>query len=884
MVLDYIQLQKENLARLSPSVVSNKPYIPPAQPTSLKSEISKYVESKKSEGYIENPDGTLSKKSGDTTTTINISSSGIVNTTITTNKPAITTKQPRGEYEQIENEIRKLERAIKHNPTEKAKETIYFRLKQLYEARDNLANTGQAFYTVVTPPETKTESISTTDIYSNTYIDKSGQFVSIAPELAEARGYKKPLAVSNSEGVFFIAPENPLSRVEVSQFSETNKSTLPLFYAPKTPALPSETMVVTQPLDSPVSFKNPTPTTRNTISARSSTDFARYKDRISTLEKFEYSFLTAPTSKMNEGIALVYGAGAGLLVGGVKRSTEYLQNPEKIPELIGVGLLVGATGTLGGLFVGGLVASDVAFNSKSVSEASQKIGGYTIDYGIYKGVEYGARLPKGNAEGLRYGTAEATPTLLTPVERKALFIDTTQKPTPVTKGGWAFDIKPYDVEGQTSLRTGEITTTRGTPGKPYGYRLTQPQYNEFTIQGTQNRLADYMNKPSTTFEELGLKSRGQPFELKSETPGQKTLTGKSSVDGFKEPDSFISIKDIKESTQQEIKIIDILEVSEKGAKVSTGIKLKPKLKKVDEDFSGDYSETTKDFSGDFSGGNDIFSAQKTSSGNLILIEESTPRVLKDTKLVTEESNIVRVKIPEEKVTLGSDITSQTTGSPLRYVTPVLIPITIGKTEIKNTITPIQQQPTRIETGIKTGLRQQQTPISETRTGQQQRQGTNQLFEPVTVTQTTTQQETITQQITTPRTQQRTYTQETRPFSESNTSQNTKRKPPIIPKFTDLKPTKLTGAFSVLIKKRGKFTTVEKNIGSYKKAFDIGSRIVDTTASASFKIVGDSTENILNERYYKRGDIIIEKRKFRISNPSERFDIRRGFGIKNKLKL
>ena len=105
-------------------------------------------------------------------------------------------------------------------------------------------------------------------------------------------------------------------------------------------------------------------------------------------------------------------------------------------------------------------------------------------------------------------------------------------------------------------------------------------------------------------------------------------------------------------------------------------------------------------------------------------------------------------------------------------------------------------------------------------------------------------------------------------------------PPNIPRFS-LTPSKdrikTKSNYEVLIKRRGVFRKVG-SFGSLKKAVTIGKRGVDFSSSASFKIKGpqvNRVDSFLGKKFRrskKDSNIIVEKRRFRISTGGEKREI------------
>lgn len=126
-------------------------------------------------------------------------------------------------------------------------------------------------------------------------------------------------------------------------------------------------------------------------------------------------------------------------------------------------------------------------------------------------------------------------------------------------------------------------------------------------------------------------------------------------------------------------------------------------------------------------------------------------------------------------------------------------------------------------------------------------------------------------------------QRIKPLRITPLSEQITRPTPLIPKTTSSKQVPSgAGMFSVLVRKKGRFVKVGSGYSDLPTAFNRGKQEVRDTASASFKVVTDlGRTQKLNigadptlRLSKKDADIIVQKRKFRISSAGEKTEIQK----------
>jgi hypothetical protein len=102
----------------------------------------------------------------------------------------------------------------------------------------------------------------------------------------------------------------------------------------------------------------------------------------------------------------------------------------------------------------------------------------------------------------------------------------------------------------------------------------------------------------------------------------------------------------------------------------------------------------------------------------------------------------------------------------------------------------------------------------------------------------------------------------------------------LPKFNNNKSNLVSG-FDVYVKKLGEYRRVNSNPLSRSGAINFGSKVVDFSSSASFKILpsrssasssGEKTSNLFSKKFYKKNTSFIEKPFARIDSPGELAEI------------
>lgn len=365
--------------------------------------INEYIDARKKEGFISQNDNTLIKTQGNVKTiiTINKATGQVSQETITTT-PAQTVTKKTGKYEQIEKEIKKVQRALKSSASSDTTRALNKRLNQLYDARDNLANTGTAFYSE-TIPETSTTKTTQTSAGNFEVFDAKGLGYSVAPEKQSEfitninKGYDQNVIIQSAPGVF---------------------------QAPKQKNI-SETVDVKKDLVVNIPVKE----TGGVISARKQSDFADYNpSRVNKVNLMETE-LYQKTKSLNQPLQTIANIGIGAGAGATLRAIELKNNPAEASKVVGTGILLA---TVPEVFIpalivtgAGAISLDLA-ESKTVQEFSYKTGAIGYDIGIISASDLTYKTISGTNvytnKAVRTSTADTLPGALTPIERKAFFL------------------------------------------------------------------------------------------------------------------------------------------------------------------------------------------------------------------------------------------------------------------------------------------------------------------------------------------------------------------------------------------------------------------------------------------------------------------------------
>jgi hypothetical protein len=80
------------------------------------------------------------------------------------------------------------------------------------------------------------------------------------------------------------------------------------------------------------------------------------------------------------------------------------------------------------------------------------------------------------------------------------------------------------------------------------------------------------------------------------------------------------------------------------------------------------------------------------------------------------------------------------------------------------------------------------------------------------------------------------------------------------------PSSVKNLYSVQVRRFGKFKTI--GVGDLGKVFDVGRKRVTNTLGATFKVTGNGKLPTTPQGFYRKGNLFIEKRKFRLSTSGE----------------
>ena len=820
-----------------------------AQKQALKQEVNKYIDGKLKEGYTKDASGNLTKTSGNTTTTIKIDEQGNISITERTSTPARTETKTTGAYEKIENDIQKLERQLERIESGKstagtnAVASIKKRLNQLYDARDNLANTGTAFYNVEVPEQVQEVKEKQETVFIG------GFGYSVAPELQKT---------------FIEQKQNQLKTLNY----ETTKANTQELYAPRQ-VNASETITIKNDFSKNITLNEPKKYS-GVVSATKVGDFTpRTIDNKNVLgvdvqgyqQKYTSNYLVEPSAKnlvVLGGATIVGGlaqGGVNVLESGKQIFLEPAPTTTKY-KVVNKALQVGETlNPINILKVGEEVtekASTFAFKPNVLSavdltSTSARVGGeIATQVVLLKGVDGASKIVTANQfskSDLITSTYENANPLMPQNQRINYYI--TNK-----------FIEPFlkDTSAKTRLQTLQDFT-----GEKYTAQTTL--YGDVYIERLKEKgfLAkeNYYLEEKPTKENLVLPT-GQKKIFEDSLQGGETLN----------PNILLTKKSI-EGTNPQFKIVELdkplnnfVEVKTKQTTLIKPTEFKElKQRNTLQELYGTRETQIKTPTNEVN----------VNKGVAILEEKTTP-IQSVTLRKNAIENVLETKTAYEEISAKSDIVIErdVTQSGIRSTFPIKLQTTQTKSA------GILEQPTRINTQ-KTNLNLQYQNLPSYETAQ----------EPKSKTQLKFIQGTRTTQETTPES-----VQDNIKISKLSTMQEPTRATPS--KNVNYEPTtkKITGkialptptetrtqqTFIAKAKTKGKFIT----LGKYKtmgEAFNRGKQFVETTASATFKVesaLGETKRPSLLPKGFafskSNYGSIIQKRGERIRTQGEKLEI------------
>jgi len=473
-----------------------------------------FIASKVSQGYSKVNDTTLTKKDNDLTSEITINKDKGDYTITEFKDVQVSVSKPKPEFEQIESEIHKAEQALK-SASGNSYIGIQNRLDQLYQARDDLANTGNSNYTYLT--------------YQPQQVSQSKE-VSLSPMTASDLVNKNlPQLNFNATVQEGIRKDNMLPSLDVTSF------TTPRVYSPQ------ETMNVYSPISSNVNIpiaKTMGDLYPNTMKASQPSDFL-YSNNLTPLERIEYKYSAAPSQALlNRGeLGLIAGTGAylggQLIVGASRPAQAIIENPfVEIPKTIAIGTLIGATGGLGIALAGGYAGGQIV-SSGSIGEATQKVG------------ENAFYIASFHAGGKSFETIKDASPKFTRID---------------VVGGTEQYLKYGDNRGSKQF---DISQKEGT------FELNPNVRGQVVLSGDYPKGSGAMRYENPGFRFSDVKDN-VPREI------QKTLDNKNAQSISRDAEDYM-VRDNTESVQQRITFTKEVNFNEDGgiSSINTGIKLKP---------------------------------------------------------------------------------------------------------------------------------------------------------------------------------------------------------------------------------------------------------------------------------------------------------------------
>lgn len=364
---------------------------------------------------------------------------------------------------------------------------------------------------------------------------------------------------------------------------------------------------------------------------------------------------------------------------------------------------------------------------------------------------------------------------------------------------------------------------------------------------------------------------------------QKTLDNKNAYDGLKQPEDLI-VKDVTESTQQQIKVVDVINIDETG-KITTGtdIKLKPAEKEgIRESTSRLSTQVEKkqatrelDTLGEGVGKNQEMFNYKTEkqkmqeirsyNQELVLLEQEATTTRQGRVVKITEQDLKNIPLTNERALEPWETTQPVplivkTLSPQTKTVQIQQPTSLFKQDTKTDLkidTQVKQD-TKIDTKINTDTKQDLNLRARTKIVQEQVpiQRTEQRQEQVPIQRIETKQNIIS--LTSSRVIQQVVTPPT-------------NKPTPPPEFRNK-------MFITQVKAQGKFKTIG-TFESMSEAFNRGRQYVEQTASATFKITTNG-QSVKPKGFLPRGFTtsksvtggIVQERKNRISSQGEKIEI------------
>lgn len=789
--------------------------------------VQDYVDSKVREGYSQNPDGTLTKQIGNTTTTLvlNKDTGSVDVQTRTVNK---STKKGSSQLQKIDHDIKSRQNTIdayyrgKVDASPSTIQKLKNDLTRLYEARNNLVKTGTAF--VIIPG-----SVTETQSKDNVVFDINGQGYSVAPSLQEE----------------FL-----------SKVNKTESVPLPVaqsFYAPR-----SVNDSETENVSSPVQINIPVPVQQKTAGVMTATKTGQYSARefgsdeplvnqieagaIGNLAEIGLGVGAYKIAKGTvEGVASIFKVENTLIEASNFNPNKELQVATKgrIKEGV-VSVLKDPFGKLINEPVIAIVENPLEEVPKTAVQVLTLEGVGKSVKGILKSAEVGGT-------EFRLGTAENVPAVTTATERKALFIDSSQQ----IKGNVPFELNVIDTRSSQKTLGGSSLVDTAPP----------------------SQLSKAPKEPSVIEQQYtlgGRKTFGQTFY--DQESGQP--------------------KDLTESTQQSMSIVDEIVISDQGGlSIESGVKLKPvnpddvfkdstSLKSTD---TGQKQGVSRlDTLSEGVGGNQrMFEGMDLKGKSPSLAGSSQSLVGSSVDLSGAQGQLLVLERPLV------DVSADSQGSVVRKIGD-----TILNEDIKGKVTP-----ERYGVGAIALLNTQKSSLkpanvldlkSKTDTSTKQNQDQKNVQRTVTEPQVKVlqfqSQESTQSQVSLQKSEQKVdYAQVQALKSQLTTKLDLIEEPikPLLPKASvDRQVKSGKGLFKVLVKKQGKFVTIGQGYSDLATAINRGKQEIKDTARASFKVVSTFGEpqkiNINNDRTLRPSkvdaNVVVQKSSFRISSPGEKKEI------------